>query len=261
MSQWRWTARNRGMAVQIPPCLYAQAALLVGRWWAVCERGENKRKGETSALFPSLPRQQVFSVGGPALYSLWLPDSRHSIFLNHNQLTIYRIWTDPRLSLSLQPSCLSLTKIVFVPSVLSWISLACLGLLAYLVRLFSISFALLWPFSVFEPVRLCLIQRLKYSHLSINTKHIISFSYHFQKRLTLQLKRHTFRKTASLLHSALWRTQLSENPPPWGSQPHPRSPTKWVGYKLQWPFKIPQGHALGHLTVIDYGFCSQLRIF
>lgn len=167
----------------------------------------------------------------------------------------------PRLSLSLQPSCLSLTKIVFVPSGLSWISLVHLGLLAYLVRLFSISFALVWHSVYLNPLDFCLIQRLKHSHLFINTEHIISFSYHFQKRLTFQLKRDTFRKTASLLHSALWRTQLSENPPPWGSQPHPRSPTKWVGYKLQWPFKIPQGHALGHLTVIDYGFCSQLRIF
>lgn len=50
--------------------LYAQAALLVGHWRAVCERGESKRKGKTRALFPSLPRQQVFSVGGPAPDSL-----------------------------------------------------------------------------------------------------------------------------------------------------------------------------------------------
>lgn len=127
--------------------------------------------------------------------------------------------------------------------------------------LFSISLALLWSFSTFESLRLFVIQGLKYPHSFINTKHIISFSYHLQKRFVFQPKRNTFRNAASLLHSDLWRTQLSQTLLPWGSQPYPGSGTKWVGYKLQWPFKIPQGQALGHLTVIDYGFCSQLRIF
>lgn len=108
----------------------------------------------------------------------------------------------PSLSLSLQPY-LGFTKIMFAPPDLSWISLlAQLGFLFYSM-LASSAPPLLWSghsVCTFESVRLCLVQGQKYSHLFINTKHIISFRYRLQKRLIFQFQRNTFRKAASLLH-------------------------------------------------------------